>query len=116
MGYWLLKSDATAFGFTDLETAPAQTTPWEGVRNYQARNLLRDSLRLGDQAFSITPARRTRPSPASSKSCGRAIPMKPPSILKVRITIPPVRASSRAGIEWTCGSFGVCAGPSRWPS
>ena len=43
MGYWLLKSDATAFGFTDLETAPAQTTPWEGVRNYQARNLLRDS-------------------------------------------------------------------------
>ncbi|MBK7983682.1 MAG: EVE domain-containing protein [Candidatus Competibacteraceae bacterium] len=51
MGYWLLKSDATAFGFTDLETAPAQTTPWEGVRNYQARNLLRDSLRLGDQAF-----------------------------------------------------------------
>ena len=51
MGYWLLKSEPTAFGIADLEAAPNQTTPWEGVRNYQARNYLRDDMRLGDQAF-----------------------------------------------------------------
>jgi predicted RNA-binding protein with PUA-like domain len=51
VGYWLLKSEPTVFGFADLTSAPEQTTPWEGVRNYQARNFLRDGLRLGDQAF-----------------------------------------------------------------
>lgn len=51
MGYWLLKSEPTVFGIADLEAAPGQTTPWEGVRNYQARNFLRDEFRLGDRAF-----------------------------------------------------------------
>ncbi|TVR63269.1 MAG: EVE domain-containing protein [Candidatus Competibacteraceae bacterium] len=51
MGYWLLKSEPSTFGIADLEAAPDQTTPWEGVRNYQARNYLRDGLALGDQAF-----------------------------------------------------------------
>ena len=51
MGYWLLKSEPTVFGIADLEAAPGQTTPWEGVRNYQARNFLRDGVRLGDRAF-----------------------------------------------------------------
>lgn len=51
MRYWLLKSEPAAFSFADLTAAPGQLTSWEGVRNYQARNFLRDSLRLGDQAF-----------------------------------------------------------------
>ncbi|MGB5063605.1 MAG: EVE domain-containing protein [Candidatus Competibacter sp.] len=51
MSYWLLKSEPRAFGVTNLESAPDQTTHWEGVRNYQARNFLRDDLCLGDQAF-----------------------------------------------------------------
>ena len=51
MGYWLLKSEPTVFGLADLERAPEQTTSWEGVRNYQARNFLRDGMRRGDQAF-----------------------------------------------------------------
>jgi predicted RNA-binding protein with PUA-like domain len=51
MNYWLLKSEPSTFGIADLEAAPNQITPWEGVRNYQARNFLRDALRLGDQAF-----------------------------------------------------------------
>lgn len=51
MNYWLLKSEPCTFGITDLERAPDQTTPWEGVRNYQARNFMRDDFRLGDQAF-----------------------------------------------------------------
>ena len=51
MNYWLLKSEPSAFSITDLIAAPDSITPWEGVRNYQARNFLRDGLRMGDQAF-----------------------------------------------------------------
>lgn len=51
MNYWLLKSEPHTFGIADLDSAPNQTTSWEGVRNYQARNFLRDDFRLGDQAF-----------------------------------------------------------------
>jgi predicted RNA-binding protein with PUA-like domain len=47
-GYWLLKTDAQVFSFDDLWRSPRRTTTWEGVRNYQARNLLRDSVRVGD--------------------------------------------------------------------
>lgn len=51
LNYWLLKSEPNTFSIADLEAAPDQTTPWEGVRNYQARNFMRDDFRLGDQAF-----------------------------------------------------------------
>ncbi len=51
MSYWLLKSEPWTFGIADLESAPDQITPWEGVRNHRARNFLRDDFRLGDQAF-----------------------------------------------------------------
>lgn len=46
--YWLLKSDPVEFGLNELERSPDQTTEWDGVRNYQARNLLRDEMRIGD--------------------------------------------------------------------
>jgi predicted RNA-binding protein with PUA-like domain len=46
--YWLLKSEPDAFSFDDLLAAPARTTCWDGVRNYQARNFLRDEMRPGD--------------------------------------------------------------------
>lgn len=48
--YWLLKSDPRTFSIDDLAGSPDQTTCWEGVRNYQARNFLR-AMRVGDQAF-----------------------------------------------------------------
>jgi predicted RNA-binding protein with PUA-like domain len=51
MNYWLLKSEPGVFSIDDLAAAPEQTTFWEGVRNYQARNLLRDRFQAGDQAF-----------------------------------------------------------------
>lgn len=46
--HWLLKSEPEVFSYADLERAPRRTTSWGGVRNYQARNLLRDELALGD--------------------------------------------------------------------
>lgn len=49
--YWLLKSEPTCFSIADLVNAPKQTTYWDGVRNYQARNMLRDEMQVGDRAF-----------------------------------------------------------------
>ena len=48
--YWLLKSEPTSFSIHDLATSPSQTTCWEGVRNYQARNFLK-SMKVGDRGF-----------------------------------------------------------------
>lgn len=49
--YWLLKSEPDAFSFDDLRASPKQTTCWDGVRNYQARNSMRDDMRKGDRVF-----------------------------------------------------------------
>ena len=46
--YWLVKTEPEVFSFDDLQNAPSRTTCWDGVRNYQARNFLRDSMKLGD--------------------------------------------------------------------
>jgi predicted RNA-binding protein with PUA-like domain len=51
MNYWLFKSEPDAFGVADLARAGNSTTAWDGVRNYQVRNLLRDSVRKGDKGF-----------------------------------------------------------------
>jgi predicted RNA-binding protein with PUA-like domain len=51
MKHWLMKSEPDVFGIDDLARAPKRTTAWEGVRNYQARNMLRDEMRKGDLAF-----------------------------------------------------------------
>jgi predicted RNA-binding protein with PUA-like domain len=49
--YWLMKSEPDEFSIDDLAAAPGRTTPWFGVRNYQARNFMRDQMRVGDRAF-----------------------------------------------------------------
>lgn len=46
--FWLVKSEPQAFSWDDLWNAPHRTTCWDGVRNYQARNMLRDEMRVGD--------------------------------------------------------------------
>ena len=51
MRYWLMKSEPDEFSIDDLATAPKQTTPWFGVRNYQARNFMRDQMEVGDKVF-----------------------------------------------------------------
>jgi predicted RNA-binding protein with PUA-like domain len=49
--YWLLKSEPTTFGINHLAAAPRRTTEWSGVRNFQARNMLRDEMKKGDLGF-----------------------------------------------------------------
>jgi predicted RNA-binding protein with PUA-like domain len=51
MRYWLMKTEPGSFSVEDLAAAPRRTTAWDGVRNYQARNMLRDEMARGDQAF-----------------------------------------------------------------
>lgn len=51
MNYWLMKSEPEAFSIDDLARAPQKTTCWDGVRNYQARNMLRDEMKKGDLVF-----------------------------------------------------------------
>ena len=51
MRHWLFKSEPDCYSFTDLENAPGQTTSWDGVRNYQARNFMRDDMKKGDLGF-----------------------------------------------------------------
>jgi predicted RNA-binding protein with PUA-like domain len=51
MSYWLFKSEPQDFGIDDLANIPRQTEHWDGVRNYQARNMMRDQMRCKDQGF-----------------------------------------------------------------
>ena len=46
--YWLMKSEPSCFSFDDLKQMPKRTEQWDGVRNYQARNYLRDEIKVGD--------------------------------------------------------------------
>jgi predicted RNA-binding protein with PUA-like domain len=48
MAYWLFKTEPGCFSFTDLKNRPNMTEHWDGVRNFQARNFLRDTVRIGD--------------------------------------------------------------------
>jgi len=49
--YWLMKSEPSVFSFDDLWRSKKRTTFWDGVRNYQARNLMRDEMKVGDDVL-----------------------------------------------------------------
>ena len=51
MKYWLMKSEPETFGIDDLAKKPGKKAGWDGVRNYQARNYMRDGMKVGDLAF-----------------------------------------------------------------
>ena len=51
MNHWLMKTEPSTFGVDDLARKPKKTAIWDGVRNYQARNMLRDDYEKGDLAF-----------------------------------------------------------------
>ena len=51
MNYWLFKSEPDAFSITDLAACPDKTDHWDGIRNFQARNVMRDEMRKGDLGF-----------------------------------------------------------------
>ncbi len=80
--FWLMKTEPEVFSFDDLMRAPQQTTCWEGVRNYQARNMMRDGFKIGDEVLvyhsNATPSgvagvarvvREAYPDPAAMDPC-----------------------------------------------
>ncbi len=60
MNYWLMKSEPSEFSIDDLKKRPKQTEAWDGVRNYQARNMMRSEMKKGDLVFSIIPTAMNR--------------------------------------------------------
>ena len=48
MNYWLMKTEPSVFSLRELADCPNKTAEWEGIRNYQARNLMRDEMKAGD--------------------------------------------------------------------
>ena len=51
MNYWLVKTEPSEFSIDDFLKAPKKTEPWNGIRNYQARNFMRDKMKKGDLVF-----------------------------------------------------------------
>lgn len=51
MNYWLFKSEPDAFSIDDLRAMPGKRDHWDGIRNYQARNMMRDDMKKGDLGF-----------------------------------------------------------------
>ena len=51
MKYWLMKSEPDVYSIEHLAAEPNQTDYWDGIRNYQARNFIRDDMQIGDMAF-----------------------------------------------------------------
>lgn len=51
VNYWLMKSEPNEFSIMDLKNSPGETAHWDGVRNYQARNFMRDKMRIGDRVL-----------------------------------------------------------------
>src|ERR1700678_3126902 len=51
MRHWLMKTEPSTFSIDDLASRPRQTEPWDGVRNYQVRNWIRDEIAVNDLAF-----------------------------------------------------------------
>ncbi len=49
--YWLMKSEPETFSIEDLKNCKNQTEPWDGIRNYQARNFMRDVMKVGDEVL-----------------------------------------------------------------
>jgi predicted RNA-binding protein with PUA-like domain len=72
MSFWLMKSEPAECSIDDLAAAHGQTVPWFGVRNYQARNFMRDAMRIGDGVLfyhSSCPAQRGRSGRIAGKPC-----------------------------------------------
>ena len=89
MNHWLLKSEPDSFSIDDLGKAPKQTTAWDGVRNYQARNMLRDSMKKGDLAFFYhSELRRSRHRRHRQHRRRRVIRIRPPSTPSIITTMP----------------------------
>ncbi len=87
MRYWLMKTEPSVYGLDDLASQPNQTDHWDGVRNYQARNMMRDEMGGATWFSSTTPAAQNPESSGLRRSCVKRIPTTRPSIRNPSTTI-----------------------------
>ena len=101
--YWLLKSEPEAFSIDDLARAPKQTTSWDGVRNYQARNFMR-AMQVGDQVLYYH-SNTTPPSVVGIAEVVKGAYPDATQFDKRGVALRSgQRSTSRAGTWWTSGS------------
>ena len=74
MRYWLMKSEPDELSIDDLARAPRQSTAWFGVRNFQARNFMRDQMQIGDQVLFYHSSCAEPGIAGLAKVCARAYP------------------------------------------
>ena len=97
--FWLMKSEPDAFSIDDLQRRPKQTESWDGVRNYQARNFMRQ-MKLGDQAFFYHSSCEVPGVVGIMRVVAEAYPDPTSSTRRITTTIRPASAKSRAG-RWS---------------
>jgi predicted RNA-binding protein with PUA-like domain len=71
--YWLVKSEPSTFSFQDLLDAPKKRTRWEGIRNYTARNFMRDSMAVGDGVLFYHSSAEPTGVAGTARVCGPAV-------------------------------------------
>ena len=99
MKHWLFKSEPSDFSLQDLKDAPDQTECWDGVRNYQARNLMRDEMKLGDRALFYHS--NLNPSVVGTVTVVReSYPITPVGTRAATTSIPKALPKTRAGLWW----------------
>ena len=102
MKYWLMKSEPTTFSIDDLMACPDQTDHWDGVRNYQARNFLRDEIRKGDRVLFYHSGKM----PAivgTARVVRKGYPDHTAVIRTTSTSIPRAHRTTRSGIWWISG-------------
>lgn len=104
MQYWLMKSEPDEASIDDLAHAPQRSLPWTGVRNYQARNFMRDTMKIGDGVL-FYHSSCPEPGIAGLAEVASA-PYPDPTQFdpKSRITTRSRRTKRRAGCSSTCAS------------
>ena len=107
MKYWLMKSEPDECSIDDVLAAPGRKTPWSGVRNYQARNFMRDGMRVGDRAFFYHSSegkeivgiaeviREAYPDPSDKTGKFVCVDIKADKPLKTPVTMASIKADKR---------------------
>ena len=114
MAYWLFKSEPGCFSIDDLKNRPAMTEHWDGVRNYQARNYLRDQVKVGDQVFFY---HSNIPEPGVvglAEVVREGYPDSPPSILQASTSTRSLLQEILSGTWWMSATSRHSPGRSRW--
>src|SRR3954467_252061 len=99
--HWLMKSEPDEFSIEGLARAPKKTTPWFGVRNYQARNYMRDHMRVGDDVLFYHSSCDVPGIYGFAKVSSKPYPDACSSIARARTTIPRSSPMRRVGSWWT---------------